>query len=69
MSAAGLGAQVVVLPELTPTGYVFACTAEARALAEPADGPTVTGWGKLAAEHDLTIVGGFCRARGTWGRC
>jgi predicted amidohydrolase len=60
VSAAGLGAQVVVLPELTPSGYVFASTAEARSLAEPADGPTVTEWGKLAAEHDLTVVGGFC---------
>jgi 5-aminopentanamidase len=60
VSAAGLGAQVVVLPELAPSGYVFASVAEARALAEPADGPTVTEWGKLAAEHDLTIVGGFC---------
>jgi predicted amidohydrolase len=60
VSAAGRGAQVVVLPELTPSGYVFASVAEARALAEPADGPTVTEWGKLAAEHDLTVVGGFC---------
>jgi predicted amidohydrolase len=60
VSAAGRGAQVVVLPELTPSGYVFDSVAEARALAEPADGPTVTEWGKLAAEHDLTIVGGFC---------
>ena len=60
IAAAGRGAQVVVLPELTPSGYVFASVAEARELAEPADGPTVTEWGKLAAEHDLTIVGGFC---------
>ena len=45
--AAGQGAHVVVLPELVPSGYVFASAAEARALAEPADGPTVTGWQRL----------------------
>ncbi|MEP7025402.1 MAG: nitrilase-related carbon-nitrogen hydrolase [Actinomycetota bacterium] len=60
VSAAGQGAQVVVLPELVQSGYVFASAAQARSVAEPADGPTVTEWGKLAAEHDLTIVAGFC---------
>jgi 5-aminopentanamidase len=60
VSAAGRGAQVVVLPELAPSGYVFASAAEARELAEAVDGLTVSGWGKLAAEYDLTIVGGFC---------
>jgi 5-aminopentanamidase len=58
-AAAGRGAQVVVLPELVPSGYVFADAAEARALAEPADGPTVSEWQRLAAQHDLVIVGGF----------
>jgi predicted amidohydrolase len=58
--ASGNGARIVVLPELTPSGYVFAHAAEARSLAEPAaDGPTVTRWAGLAAELDLVIVGGF----------
>ena len=57
--AAAAGARVVVLPELTPTGYVFAGAAEARGLAEPADGPTALQWAGLAAEHGLIIVGGF----------
>jgi len=30
----------VVLPELTRSGYVFRDAAEARSLAEPADGPS-----------------------------
>jgi predicted amidohydrolase len=58
--AAAQGAHVVVLPELVSSGYVFADAAEARSLAEPADGPTVTAWRRLAARHHLVIVGGFC---------
>ena len=58
--AAGQGARVVVLPELVPSGYVFSGAAEARSLAEPADGPTIGEWQRLAARYDLVIVGGFC---------
>ncbi|MEW9534433.1 nitrilase-related carbon-nitrogen hydrolase [Microbispora sp. NPDC049125] len=58
--AAAAGARVVVLPELVNSGYVFSGAGEAEALAEPADGPTVTGWARLARAHDLVIVGGFC---------
>ncbi|HEX9064650.1 MAG TPA: nitrilase-related carbon-nitrogen hydrolase [Streptosporangiaceae bacterium] len=57
--AAAAGAGIVVLPELTPSGYVFEGPGEARALAEPADGPTAAQWAALAAEHELIIVGGF----------
>ncbi|GLX07715.1 nitrilase-related carbon-nitrogen hydrolase [Microbispora sp. NBRC 16548] len=58
--AAAAGARLVVLPELVNSGYVFTGAEEARDLAEPADGPTVTAWGRLAEDHDLVIVGGFC---------
>jgi predicted amidohydrolase len=58
-AAAGLGARIIVLPELTPSGYVFGDPAEARSLSEPADGPTARGWAALAAEHDVVIIGGF----------
>ncbi len=58
--AAGQGARVVVLPELAHSGYVFSGAAEARSLAEPAGGPTVSEWQRLAARHGLVIVGGFC---------
>lgn len=54
------GAQIVVLPELVSTGYVFADADEARSLAEPSDGATVTGWRELAEAHDVVIVAGFC---------
>lgn len=59
--AAARGAQFVVLPELSDTGYVFAGPAEARALASPAaDSPTLGRWRCLAAELDIVIAGGFC---------
>ena len=64
LEAAGLAADrataIIVLPELTPSGYVFRDAAEARSLAEPADGPTVRGWARLAGQRGLVIAGGFC---------
>ena len=62
--AAEQGASVVVLPELVSSGYVFRSRAEAAASAEAADGPTVTGWARLAAEHQIVIAGGFCETAG-----
>jgi 5-aminopentanamidase len=59
-AAATSGAAVIVLPELSASGYVFRDVAEARSLAEPADGPTAAGWVVLARRHDITIVGGVC---------
>jgi predicted amidohydrolase len=64
LDAAARGAQVVVLPELVNSGYVFTDAAEARACAEPLDGPTVADWAALAGEHDLVIVGGLCEDDG-----
>jgi len=58
-AAAAAGAQVVVLPELAASGYVFRDADEARALAEPADGPTLAGWAQRAAAQGLVIAGGF----------
>jgi predicted amidohydrolase len=54
------GAQVVVLPELVQSGYLFADRSEALSLAETADGPTLQLWQALASELNLVIVGGFC---------
>jgi predicted amidohydrolase len=54
------GASIVVLPELSASGYVFRDLAEARALAEPPDGPTAAGWAAFARRQGITIVGGIC---------
>ncbi|MGY5332088.1 nitrilase-related carbon-nitrogen hydrolase [Pseudomonas protegens] len=58
--AAARGAQVVVLPELVQSGYVFRDRKEALALSETLDGPTLSLWKTLAEELQVVIVGGFC---------
>jgi 5-aminopentanamidase len=59
-NAGRAGADLVVLPELCTTGYVFADESEACELGESADGPTLSQWRELAADHRLAIVGGIC---------
>jgi predicted amidohydrolase len=59
-AAAADGASIVVLPELSASGYVFRDEAEARMLAEPPDGPTAAGWSTLARQLGVTVVGGIC---------
>jgi len=58
--AARAGAQVVVLPELAQSGYVFADPAEARSVAETPDGVTLQQWQQLARELNLVLIAGFC---------
>src|SRR5215472_8189212 len=61
VEAAGHGAELVVLPELCDSGYVFTGEAEARKLATPAaDSPTLHEWQALAGGYHTTIAGGFC---------
>jgi 5-aminopentanamidase len=64
VSAARDGAQIVVLPELASSGYVFADRGELSALAERRDGPAISEWADLARTLGLTIVGGFPEVAG-----
>jgi predicted amidohydrolase len=63
--AASAGANLVVLPELCNTGYVFETRDEAFALAETVpDGETNRAWMESAAKHRLTVVAGITEREG-----
>lgn len=62
---AAQGADLVVLPEMAATGYVFPDHASARAIAEPADGPTFAALAPIAREHGVWMVGGFAEDAGS----
>jgi N-carbamoylputrescine amidase len=63
--AAARNANLVVLPELANTGYMFASREEAFGLAEQIpDGPTVTAWAERAARHELHLVAGITERSG-----
>lgn len=63
--AAGDGANLIVLPELCDSGYVFETRDEAYALSGTVeDSATIRRWRELAAGLDVHIVGGFCERAG-----
>jgi len=63
--AAAAGADLVVLPELCNTGYVFETREEAFSLAESVpDGPTCHAWMQAAKQHDLFVVAGITERAG-----
>jgi N-carbamoylputrescine amidase len=63
--AAELGAKLIVLPELSNTGYMFQSREEAFALSEPIPhGRTVGAWSAIASKHNLHLVAGMCERDG-----
>jgi 5-aminopentanamidase len=63
--AAAAGAELVVLPELAISGYVFSGADEAHECAEPAAGPTTEAWQGAAERTGCTVVGGLCELDGS----
>ena len=56
---AALDTQIVLMPELVSSGYVFDTVEEARSCGESADGPSVSMLAVGAAHYGIVIVGGF----------
>ena len=59
-AAIDAGAQIVVLPELVSSGYVFKSLEEAQAAASAPGDELLAGWAREAARGDAVVVGGFC---------
>jgi 5-aminopentanamidase len=59
-AAVDAGAQIILLPELASSGYVFQSAEEARTVAVRADGDLLHSWAAEAARGQAIIVGGFC---------
>ena len=62
--AAGLGAQLAVLPEAAVTGYVFDSLDEARTVAQRADAVAAERIAALAEAHNMALAVGTLEAEG-----
>ncbi len=58
-SAVDAGADIVLLPELTTSGYVFESPEEARSVAVTAEHPLFAEWAAEAAGGEAVVIGGF----------
>lgn len=54
------GAEVVVLPELVTSGYLFASAEEAASVAIGRDHPILAEWAAEAAAAEIVLAAGFC---------
>jgi predicted amidohydrolase len=60
-------ADIILLPELMTSGYVFQSAQEAASIAIPATDPLLREWGAAASPGDAVVIGGFCE-RGDDGK-
>jgi predicted amidohydrolase len=58
--AADAGADIVVLPELATSGYVFGSREEAASVAISPGDPLFSEWSSVAARGPSIVIGGFC---------
>ncbi len=63
-TAVSTGADIVVLPELVTSGYVFESIDEAAAVAIPATDALFAEWAARAAPGGAVVIGGFCERAG-----
>ena len=64
-AAAAQGAKLIVLPELSNSGYMFATREEAFAQSEPVPGgPTCAAWVEAAQRLGVTLVAGIAERDG-----
>ena len=61
-SAIGDGAEIIVLPELSTSGYVFESKEEAKSLAIRADHAVFSDWASILGETLAIVVCGFCES-------
>jgi 5-aminopentanamidase len=54
------GAELIVLPELVTSGYVFTSREEAASVALAADDALFGEWSRLAGAGPSVVIGGFC---------
>lgn len=57
--AVAAGADLVVLPELVTSGYVFASREEAESVAITPGHPIFTEWAEAATANSAVVIGGF----------
>lgn len=56
------GAHIIILPELSSSGYVFSSHREAQALAIRPDDPLLSEWAAALTGTHAVVVGGFAEA-------
>ena len=57
-------ADLLVLPELCTTGYLFISEDEVEEMAEEIPGPTTSAWGEISSERELFLVAGIAERFG-----
>ena len=53
------GAQIIVLPELTNSGYVFTSVSEVQDRSTTLDGEIISQWKEIAHKNDVVIIAGL----------